>query len=404
MRYTFLLAFILSLAGCSDVASPVAPTLPTPGAPPAESGQCAFQAESITVATTWVDTSSACDYEVTGTLNVSNGQLTIEPGVVVRFGQDASIWFQDGGSLYAVGTPQQRITFEGASAVRGFGKGLYFRSGSYESRIEYADLRYLGKLGEVVISERLQNGAISGFLGGELTLKNTTVMGSNHFGAELDRRSLILKEFANNRFYDNGDAGVVVSPESVGKLDAASDYLGGAQPNAVPYILVFNQDDDLSGTVLWPYVGVPYGVQYLYLEGGEHVVQPGVEFVFGEEGNFDLDYGTLTAIGTPQQPIIFRGLQATPGWWEDIYLDGSAARFEHVEVRHGGFNDLYSDRSITVNDSSFQIDNSVVADGSGAGIVCIFGGDVVVGAGTRFENLADVPYGIADSCKSFVAP
>ena len=221
-----------------------------PGTPPIGNGQCTYQASSTTIATTWVDTPSACDYEIDGIITVSNGQLVIEPGVNVRFGQDAFIAFEDGGSLYAVGTPQQRITFEGASPVRGFGKGLYFRSGSYESRVEYADFRYLGKLGDVVISSRLQNGAISGFRGGELSLRNTTVMGSNHYGAELDRYSLILKEFANNRFFDNGYAGVKVSPESVGLLDAASDYVGGAQPNDVPYIIVANPDDDLSGTIL----------------------------------------------------------------------------------------------------------------------------------------------------------
>ena len=134
------------------------------------------------------------------------------------------------------------------------------------------------------------------------------------------------------------------------------------------------------------------------------MVQPGVEFVFGEEGNFSLDYGTLTAVGTPQQPIIFRGLEATPGWWEDLYLDGSAARFEYVEVRHGGFQDFGADRSITVNDSYFEINNSVVADGTGVGIACIFDGEVNVGVQTRFENLAGGPYGIDDTCASFVAP
>lgn len=408
MRYLLYVFLLWVLAGCGGTTDPVTAPPTTPDTPPVGNGQCAVQASSVSVATTWSNTSSACDYEVSGSITVSNGPLVIEPGVSVRFDQDASIRFSDGGSLFAVGTPGERITFEGASAVRGFGKGLFFGSGSFESRIEYADLRYLGKLGEVVVDSRIQNGAISGFLGGELILKNTTVMGSSHFGAELNAGRLVLKEFANNRFYSNGYAGVQVSPESVGKLDAASDYLGtktaGAQPNGVPVILVAI-GDDLSGTVLWPNVGAPYGVQTLYMEGGDHVIAPGAEFVFGEEGLFHLEYGTITAVGTPQQPIVFRGLEAIPGWWEDIQLhDGGVSTFEYVEVRDAGFQDFEADRSITVWDSGFNIDNSLISNGSGVGIACIFGGEVNVGSGMRFENLADGPYGVDSSCGSFVAP
>lgn len=381
---------------------PAGPSNPTNPAPPTDEGRCAFQASNVTFATTWVNTPSSCDYEVNGLVIVS-AQLILEPGVVVRFGPDAELQFRDGGSLFAVGTPPQRITLEAASPIRGFAKGLYFASGSVASRIEYADLRYLGRLGEIIIDERLQNGAIAGFLGGELALRNSTVMGSSFIGAELDQRSLVLTEFADNRFYDNASTGIIVSPESVGKLDAASDYLGGAQPNGLPFVVVSRPDSTLAGTILWPNIGAPYGVEKLRITGGDHVVAPGAEFVFNAEGTFDLENGTLTAIGTPQQPILFRGLEATSGWWADIDLLGSTAQLRHVEVRHGG-SDPSSDSNIIVNGSYLEIDNSIIADGAGVGIGCIFRGEVSVGDGMRFENLADGPYGVADSCDGFDAP
>lgn len=404
---TLLFVVVLGLSSCNETSSVppgTSPTIPpAPTTPPVNDGQCAFEVrDDITVATTWVNTPSACDYEV-GVMSVTNGQLTIGPGTVVRFRQDGYISVADAGSLVAVGTPSERITFEGASAVRGFGKGLYFRPGSLESRVEYADLRYLGKLDEGYY--KFQNGAISGYLGGELILKNTTVMGSNYYGAELNSGSLILKEFANNRFYDNGYVGVVVSPDNISKLDAASDYVGGALPNDVPYVIVGDAYDYLSGTFFWPAIGAPYGIQDLDFGGGDHTVAPGAEFVFGEESSFEFSNGTFTAIGTLEQPIIFRGLQATPGFWGDIEFRNAAAQFQHVEVRHAGYHGLYADRSITVDvGSSFQISNSVIADGTGYGVVCVEDSQVTVGAGVRFENLTGESYGVDNTCGSFVAP
>ena len=410
--FFYTLLIVLALAGCSDTAQTPPGTPPTtppavppaPVKPPVTEGECTYEIRSdITVATTWVNTPAACDYEV-GVISVTNGQLTIEPGTVVRFRQDGYLNVDVAGSLYAVGTPSERITFEGGEAVKGFGKGLYFSDGSLESRVEYADLRYLGKLDEGYY--KFQNGAISGYLGGGLTLKNTTVMGSNYFGAELNGGSLVLSEFANNRFYDNADAGVFVSPENVSKLDAASDYVGEDAPNGLPYILVGRSyETAVYGTILWPNTGAPYGIQNLPTFRGDHVIAPGAEFVFDEDGFIRFNGGTLTAVGTPQQPIIFRGLEATPGWWADIEIVNASAQLQHVEVRHGGYDGLYADRSITAErNASLQIDNSVIADGLGYGVVCVEESQVSVGAGMRFENLTDEPYGVDGSCSSFVTP
>ena len=188
---------LIFLAACGGSGTPIPggpvppndPNNPNQGIP-ADDGTCTYVLnESITIDSVLVNTSAACDYRVTGSFSVSNSTLTVEPGVTIRFTQDTNIRIEDAGSISAVGTPDKRITFEGESPIRGFARGIFFTGGSYPSRIEYADFRYLGKLDDGYY--KFQNAAISGLQGGELAFKNNTVMGSNFYGAEFDRYSLI---------------------------------------------------------------------------------------------------------------------------------------------------------------------------------------------------------------------
>jgi len=63
----------------------------------------------ITQDTVWTLTDSP--FVVSKNITVQNARLTIEPGVEVRFGGYFSIFFEGSGSLYAVGTQSNSITF-----------------------------------------------------------------------------------------------------------------------------------------------------------------------------------------------------------------------------------------------------------------------------------------------------
>ena len=378
-RFSCILLSALVLAACSSTPNPPPePPTPPPGPinplppgpnPPTDDGRCTYKIEAdITVDSVLVDTPAVCDYRITGTFSVTNGTLTVEPGVTVRFTQDTSIWIDDAGSLSAVGTPDKRITFEGESPVRGFAKGLYFRSGSYPSRLEYADLRYLGK--KDTGYPETQNGAISGLNGGELALTNTTIMGSNFFGAELTRDDLILTEFANNQFFDNAQEGLKISAEHLPLLDTATDYLGATQPNKEPHIRVGGFSAELAGETLWRNVGAPYTFEILYLRYGSTTVEPGVEIVLQQGGHFVIEYGALNALGTPAQPIIFRGANPGAGFWESIELRESEGVFDHVQISGGGLASIVTNSSIDVDESIFTISNSSIVDSANYGIVC----------------------------------
>lgn len=229
MRSATVWLSLFTLVGCSGTGNLPAPTPPNPPVG-GGAGVCAYELSgSVTVSGVFANTPSACDYLI-GKLSLENGQFIIEPGVVIRFGQDASLRVGDNASLQAVGTPEARITFEGAAPVKGFAKGVFFDPDSLPSRIDYADFRYLGKEDTDVFE--FHNGAISGLDNGGLALTNTTVSGSLFYGAELDE--VVLTEFASNIFFDNALYGVVIDAAQVHKLDAGSEYGGGTQPNGRP--------------------------------------------------------------------------------------------------------------------------------------------------------------------------
>jgi len=70
--------------------------------------------------------------------------LTIEAGTSLVFDQSAHFIVRDGGSFNAVGTAQNRITFQGREALAGYWKGIEYRTVSASNRIEFADFLHGG--------------------------------------------------------------------------------------------------------------------------------------------------------------------------------------------------------------------------------------------------------------------
>lgn len=401
MRSVLIWVGALALAGCS---TPNTPDLPPGGTPPpggGGAGACTHElSENLTVGGVLANTPSDCDYLIRGPVSIENGQFIIEPGVVVKFEQDASLSVDANASLQAVGTPQARITFEGGSPVKGFAKGLFFGSDSLPSRVDYADFRYLGKQDTGVY--KFHNGAISGLDNGGLALTNTSVSGSLYYGAELD--DVVLSEFANNIFYDNALYSVVIGGSQVHKLDAASDYLGGAQPNGRPYVLVEALTDEVFESATWKRLNVPYFVESaVYIEAGTVTLEPGVQFVFGQGGGIDIDdLGALTAIGTSDAPIVFIGEQPQPGYWDGLSYFESPSRenvLSYAEVHYAGGGDFTTSAVSVGLESYLNMSYTTVSNSAGWGVCVTYIGEEYQsifeqGQGNVFFNNAsgDVEY------------
>ncbi|PNY81334.1 hypothetical protein CVO96_08000 [Deinococcus koreensis] len=336
-----------------------------------------------------VNSPAACDYLIDGVIDVTS-VLTIDPGTVIKFGQDSSVYISSGGVLNAVGTPSQRIKMIGLNKTKGYWNGISF-NGARPSRIEYTDIESAGQTGYTK-----NYAAISG-VDGTLTFKNNTVSGSYATGMSIsDLNRLYIKEFANNVFFDNVGYGLRVSTQQASVLDAASDYTGASRglPNGAPYVKL-DWDDTANSTTLHR-LNAPYYVSIaVYYVGGLLTIEPGVKIVMDSGAAFNLHGGAIRAVGTAKDPIIFTGEKPERGYWDglDFFYSGSANnRLEHVQVLYGGGKGA----NVYVGHGSYlNILNSRVAHSSGYGI-CLnsldFGdanADIDIGTGMTYEDNPD---------------
>jgi hypothetical protein len=137
-----------------------------------------------------------------------------------------------------------------------------------------------------------------------------------------------------------GSAPVVLAPEAWPTLPKGGAYTGNAndwlQVNAGAY--------ERSGLI--PNLGVPYRVQGEISVRGDSAVfeiEAGTQFLMSADSRIEVGWnGTaskMTAIGTAEAPIVFRGFEATKGYWRGLEVGGnvlSDSQLRHVHVGHAG--------------------------------------------------------------------
>ena len=399
MRTVLLYLLIpVFLIGCGDTSTlPInQPPGQQPPTTPPTSGPCAVTiVDDISVPTTFVNTASDCDYLLQGFIEVTS-TLVIEPGVVIQAAQDTRLRV-DGGQILAVGTPNARITFEGVNHIAGYWSQIGFIEGR-ESRFEYVDIKDAGQ----VCTDYAFCPDAAFVLGGvTLSFTNSTISNSYVHGLYTEDNVLFTK-FENNRFYNNVWAGVVIDGNYVPVLDAASDYVGGAEPNGTPYVVIGGGRQSEGKEFRWKKLNAPYLIADevdFGAYGGTLILDPGVEMVFGKDGGLTIDgNGVLKAIGTAAAPIIFRGLVEQPGYWDGITIWDSpweGNELSYVQMRHSGSTGagLPAEGAVSLRyNSRININNSVISDNAQYGVTCDEQSDyvgspvLVLGLGNTFSN------------------
>ena len=97
----------------------------------------------------------------------------------------------------------------------------------------------------------------------------------------------------------------------------------------------------------FPAHDVPYLVPdhvKVHENGGAATIEAGAEFVFEQDAGFavgkvGVETGSLTATGTADDPIVFRGRGDSSGYWDGLAFNGSQSldnKLEHVTISGGG--------------------------------------------------------------------
>ncbi|MEM8565957.1 MAG: IPT/TIG domain-containing protein, partial [Bacteroidota bacterium] len=287
--------------------------------------------------------------------------LNIAPGTIFEFVNGAGLKLGrplanecsvNTGSINATGTANDPIIFRGTVSGKGSWVGIGINSSSPNNKLIYCQIAGAG-------SDKMFNGADYGAnitlaCDSKVIIQNTTIAESKEYGIYMFDHDAILQDFENNSFTDNETSPIYIHFPHIGELDSDSDY---DTSDSGAYIHVSGErlkDNDLTVQAL----NVPYRIfvselgQPVYVEKAI-TINPGVIFEFNpgtgiELGTLGTDCGittgSLNAIGTAEDPIIFKGVTEGQGTWIGIGINSSTAanEFDHCEISGGGSKQLYN--------------------------------------------------------------
>ncbi len=287
--------------------------------------------ENISTDTTWTLPGSPYQLEA-NVVVLQDVTLTIEPGVEVR--AQGNVGLDVAGTLYAVGTAGQPITFTATNAQPGAWQGLriYGAAGQPNtgSVLEHVTVEYGGALlrhnlwlewADVILAHsRVRESSRDGLYAEDstATLSQTVFSANAGYGVLFERPAGPLPA-AGLSAYGNGHDGLALKNAT---LEGEHTW----RPAGIPYLLV----------------SVPGADAVRVTSASTLTIAPGVE-VRSQSARLHIE-GTLKAIGTAAQPITFTAAvtNPAPGAWRGIRIEGTAEQpntgsaLEYVTIAYGG--------------------------------------------------------------------
>jgi len=313
-------------------------------------------------------------HKVMSSIGVMNATLTIKPGVIVMFEEDASITignntFGDTGpaTLIAEGTASQPIQFTAAVTTPEVGYNFGVNFGEFDtgnSSMKYCTMEYAGgSYGESALVTIRKT---------SVTLENNIFRHSSNYGVSvLDDGS--FKSFKNNTFDDIPKYALQITPNAVTSIGQPNNY--GAN-----YILVNGTLNVPSAS--WKKLEVPYVVSAELSIGSETgttlTLQPGVTFrmdfgivTIGEYGA----KGKLIAEGTASDPILFTSHDPNPAakdWGGLLFMSGndSTSSLKYCTLEYGGTDFDNWKALIRVEWTSLNVNNCTIRHASPYAVWC----------------------------------
>ncbi|CAZ95955.1 hypothetical protein [Zobellia galactanivorans] len=308
---------------------------------------------------------AAVDYIVKCVLDVT-APLTIEPGVVIEFAENAGLGIYNEGTLNAVGTDNEPIVLRGNSDIKGWWRGVHIETQSVNNKLEHVTIEDAG-------SDYVYccNQAASLFLkGAKIALKNVHLTNGKEIGL-MASTGTQLESYSNITIDTHDSYPAEVNAEVLSDLDGmGSDYSG----NDKDFINVTGAA--INNPTTWYELNVPYLLpgKVLDVKSGL-VIKAGTEIVFNENGGIGMySDGFLTVDGNADAPVVMRGQSPVKGFWRGLYFETNSLnnKIDYLELSDTGSNYVYCCRekaAILFNSGKASISNSTLSNGKSYGIV-----------------------------------
>lgn len=263
---------------------------------------------------------------------IVNAVLTIEPGVMIEFEDDEGLAVSTSGTLIAIGTGAEKITFTGVEKTIGFWKGIEIESNDSQNELNHSTVEYGGKSGFDGANLK-SNLMVQG--SGKVKVSNSSFTHSGGYGIYTRSLESDLPQFADNTITMN-KAPIMTSINHYHYYDVGSDYTG----NDDDYIDSYWGNDDVESDVTWNALNVPYrmanNVETII---ADVTILPGAQFLGQPNGGIEvISSGSLNAVGTSSNKIVFKGEQDVDGYWKGLSIESNntSNEFTYVEVTNGG--------------------------------------------------------------------
>jgi len=294
-------------------------------------------------------------------------KLSVEAGAEIVFAENGGLGIYDNGALTIAGTESQPVIFRGQQSVAGYWRGIHIETNSLSNDINYLQLSHAGSNYVYCC-----NGIGSIFLkDGRASIKNTTISVGAGYGIHT-KVGFSFSEFQNNRITTHAQEALYLSMEQAGQLDGmGSDFSG----NSKDYVRIYSAQ--VKAATHLAKSSVPYSI-----ETGKIIdvvealtLDPGVDLVFETQAGLGIyDAGSLNAVGTSSEKVIFRGKSEQKGFWRGIHTETNSINnvLDFVEIRNAGSNYVYccnTPAALFVKGGKMTLSNSRVADNDGCGVV-----------------------------------
>ncbi|MEM7655663.1 MAG: hypothetical protein AAF399_06000 [Bacteroidota bacterium] len=290
--------------------------------------------------------------------------VAVDPGAELVFKENAGLGVYDDGALALNGSAGNEVILRGLEANKGYWRGVHIETNSSNNKFAHAQISDAGSNYVYCC-----NTVATVFLkGGRLEMTNTRLSNGAEYGlyANADAN---LAVYSANSVTTHDNYPLYMYGDRFGELDGSnSSYVG----NSKDFLGVFNSQ--VRDAMTWTKNDVPYLIETVIDIIEPLTIEAGAELVFEEDGGLGVyDSGTLSAVGTASDKIIFRGKENINGYWRGIHVETNSSNneFIHTEVKNGGSNYVYccnNKANILLKGGQMTVSNSEISESGGCGI------------------------------------
>lgn len=349
-RILFLAMLTLIAAACSKDDGPSEPLVGTN--PPIILDCDFFNTDQVLVD----DPEAPVDYIITCETHVK-AKLTVEPGVVIAFEPSAALFVEEAASLTMNGTEAKPIILTGVEKEKGLWNGVLIESIKESNSMKYVTIEYAGNQ-SVSHSGGVYPAGLQVIKGGDVTIDHCTFQHCKDNGLFWSSSKYI--SITNSIFTKNDVPMKTVGWNQIELYNNTNSYTGNVNDYVDMQYPGISYDNK---KITWHKIDVPYYITTsIYnrfdVDHAQLVIEPGTDIIFAtaETHMRILSDASITAVGTAEDPIIFRGKNGVKADWGyiDIYRSGSALNeIGFAEIKDAGGNMADIQAAVQVYDNSY---------------------------------------------------